>query len=358
MTSNAARGLAERPQETYGQPAAGSYSSIAEEYRALTEGAALLDRSDVGRLEVGGEDALDLLNRLTTNELMDLDVNSAVPTVLTSSKGRIIDLLLVLRLEDHLLVLTAPETRQKVADWIEFYTFTEDVSVRDVTAETTMLSVAGPGAASLLDTMSDTDISAKGRYGSIRTAIARTDTTVVRTDFLELPGYDLITAAGDGERLWRNLLDGGPVTGIRPVGQEALNVVRVERGVPADGGELGEDYNPLEARLLDHVSFTKGCYVGQEVVTRLNTYKKVQKFLMGLRWRADEPPSAQARLLLEGKQVGVLTSAATSPVDGQGLGLGYVRKAHAEPGTILELELADGTVPAEVVELPDRAQAG
>ena len=358
MTTHAARELAETPQETYGQPLPGSYSSTAEECRALTEGVAILDRSDVGRLEVGGEDALDLLNRLTTNELMDLDVNSAVPTVLTSSKGRIMDLLLVLRLEDHLLVLTAPEARQKVVDWIDFYTFTENVSIRDVTAETTMLCVAGPGAASLLDTMSETDISPLERYGALGASVGGSETKAVRTDFLELPGYDLITGADDGERLWRHLLDGGRVAGIRPVGQEALTVVRVEQGVPAYGRELGEDYNPLEARLLDHVSFTKGCYVGQEVVTRLNTYKKVQKFLMGLRWRADDPPSAQARLLLEGKQVGVLTSAATSPVDAEGLGLGYVRKAHAQSGTILELELGAGTVPAEVVDLPGHRDMG
>ena len=358
MTSNAARGLAERPQETYCQPVPGSYSSVAEEYRALTEGVVLLDRSEVGRLEFGGEDALDLLNRLTTNELMDMEVDSAVATVLTSNKGRIMDLLLVLWLEDRLLVLTAPETRQKVADWIDFYTFVEDVSVRDITAETSMLSVAGPGAASLLEATSDADISPIGRYDAVGTSVGGAETTLVRTDFLGLPGYDLITDTVDGERLWRTLLDAGRVAGIRPVGQEALNVVRVERGVPAYGRELGEDYNPLEARLLDHISFTKGCYVGQEVVTRLNTYKKVQKFLVGLRWQADDPPPAQAKLLLEGKQVGVLTSAATPPANGGGMGLGYVRKAHAEPGTLLQLEHPDGTTPARVVELPDRAQAG
>ena len=104
-----------------------------DEYRALTSGVAMMDRSDVGRLIVKGEDSLDLLNRLSTNELATLEIGEGAATVLTTNKGRIVDLLHVQRDEDRLDVFTSPGNQQRVAEWIDFYTFVEDVAVEDVT---------------------------------------------------------------------------------------------------------------------------------------------------------------------------------------------------------------------------------
>ena len=332
----------------------GRYSTVAEEYQALTQGTALLDRSPVGRLSFSGEDAVDLLNRLSTNDLMALEVGKGTPTVLTSNKGRILGLLFVLRLDDRIMVLTAPETRGVVMEWIDFYTFGEDVSVDDLTDETGMLSMAGPHAARFLDDVSGASITSLERYDSVSASIEGEECTIVRTDFASLPGYDLIVSADAGPRLWEGLSTRGQQAGLRPVGVEALEVVRVEQGVPAYGKELSEDYNPLEAGLREYISFTKGCYVGQEVVTRLDTYKKVRKRLVGFQWTpgTDSRPSHGAKLLVDGKQAGVVTSAATSPRLKKGIGLAYVGKAHAEPGTVLSAELDGGQAQVEVVGLP------
>ena len=126
----------------------------------------------------------------------------------------------------------------------------------------------------------------------------------------------------------------------------------MERGIPAFGKELGESYNPLEAGLMPLISFTKGCYIGQEVVARLNTYDKVQKSLVGLRWDGDSAGASGTRLLLDGKQAGVMTTAAMSPRIAGVIGLGYVRKAHATPGSELLLESPDGPTPVRVTTLP------
>ena len=328
------------------------FTALEDEYEALTEGAALIDRSHVGRLRLTGEDALDLLNRLSTNELMDLQPGQGVPTVLTSNKGRILDLLLVLRQRDDLLVMTAPENRQKIAEWIDFYTITEDVVVTDVTEQTAMLSLAGPRAAGLLGQLAAPAISSLGRYESVGASIREVEASVVRSDFVRLPGYDLVVSASEGPHLWRELQSAGSEAGLRPIGMEALETVRMEQGVPAYGTELGEDVNPLEANLLEYISFTKGCYVGQEVVTRLNTYKKVQKSLVGLKWEPDQVPAPQSNLLLDGKRVGTVTSVAKSPGLRRNIGLGYVRQAQAQPGSVLDTESADGLYPVEVVEIP------
>ena len=343
--------------ETHGWPPPSRYSSVAEEYEALHTGVALLDRSYVGRLSFTGEDALDLLNRLSTNDLMGLEVGKGTPTVLTSNKGRILDLIFVLRLADHLLVLTGPENRHNVVEWINLYTFSEDVTIQDITEETAMLSVAGPEAAGLLDMLTGMKVSSLGRHESLHAGIAGLKTSVVRTDFARLPGYDLVVPADDGRRLWNELLEEGETVRPKPVGTEALELVRVEQGVPAYGKELSEDYNPLEANLLEFISFTKGCYIGQEVVARLQTYQKVQKRLVGLMWDSDSTPAVHAELLLDGRRVGVVTSAVRSPLLKKGIGLGYVRNAQAEPGIVLAVESEGHDIAVKVVELPFNSAA-
>ena len=266
--------------ESAGPPA--FYSTVAEEYRALKHGAALLDRSSLGRLSYAGEDALDLVQRLSTNDLLPLRVGDGAATVLTTHKGRIVDLLTVVRRADDLLVITSPESRQAVIDHIDFYTFAEDVTVTDLTEETAMLSVAGPRAARVVDGLADADVAPLARFGSLSVRFGAVEALIVRTDFVGLPAFDVIVSAEHAGGLWRDLLDRGTETELKPVGTAAREAVRVERGVPAFGTEMGESYNPHEADLLEFVSFTKGCYVGQEVVTRLDTYKKVQKRLVGL----------------------------------------------------------------------------
>ena len=127
-----------------------TYGNTSEEYRAARQGAALLDRSAFGRLRISGADGLDLLNRLSTNKVIDLASGEGVSTVLTTNKGRIIDLLPIINLGDELLVITSPQTVQNVVDWIDLYTFGEDIKVRDVTEETALLSIIGPDAGALL----------------------------------------------------------------------------------------------------------------------------------------------------------------------------------------------------------------
>ena len=335
--------------EAYGWHLPSTYSSVAEECEAATGRVGVLDRSYTGRLKLTGSDGLDLLNRLSTNDLEELTTpGQGTYTVLTSNKGRILDLLFVLRLEDHLLVLSGAENRQKVADWIDFYTFTEDVTVRDVTEETAMLAVMGPNAASLLNKLTGVAVSALPRYGSVSAHIGGIEVLVVRTDFARLPGYDIAVSSDQAGRLWTQLLSAG----AEPVGMEALEVVRIEQGVPVYGKELSEDVNPLEANLLEFISFNKGCYVGQEVVARLNTYEKVQKYLVGLSWNPDNTPVLGAGLFLEGKRVGGITSTVKSPRLGKAIGLGYVRKTQARPGIRLTMESADGQISTQVEELP------
>ena len=301
--------------------------TAADEYRALTSGVAVLDRSDVGRLILIGEDALDLLNRLSTNELMTLEVGSGAATVLTTNKGRIVDLLYVHRDEDRLVVLTSPGNQQRVAEWIDFYTFVEDVAVEDVTGETAVRSLTGPDSTEFLDGFTDGQASSLGPFEWMSAQISDVSIEVYRSDFLRTPSFDIVVDAEHKERLSAILAERGAVL----VGASVVEAIRVERGVPAFGKELTEDYNPHEANLVHHVSFSKGCYIGQEVIARLQTYRKVSKYIVGLRWDG-EGPALGSFLVHDGKRMGVVTSVACLPHTGANVGLGYVRKQFADEG--------------------------
>lgn len=341
-------------EEAHGWYLPSTYTSLANEYKVATERVGLLDRSYVGRLKVRGRDGSDLLNRLSTNNLDDLVVSSGMYTVLTSNKGRIIDLLFVLLMDGHLMVLTSPESRQRVIEWIDFYTFSEDVIIDDQTEETPMLALVGPNAASLLDRLTDQDVSSLSRHYSMQTHIVGVDVTIIRTDFANIPGYDLIISAHHAPYIWEELLHKGETEGIQPVGLQTLELVRIENGVPSFGKELGEKFNPLEAGLLEFVSFNKGCYIGQEVVTRLNTYMKVQKHLVGLSWEPTYVPASNTDLFHLGTKVGQITSAATSMRLNKGIGLGYVKGDQAQPGIQLTMLSSVGEISVRVEELPFR----
>lgn len=311
----------------------GAYSTPEDEYRVLNSGAGLVDRSGIGRLVAAGEDALDLLDRLSTNQLAAIEAGNGAPTVLTTNKGRVIDLLHVYRDRDHLIVTTSASNQQRVAEWIEFYTFVEDVTVRDVTDVTVALSIVGPESSHILDGFTNGAASSLMPFEWRTATIDGASVAVYRTDFLGVASFDLVADAEDASRLSTRLLDVGAV----PVGLDAVEVVRIEQGVPAFGKELTEDYNPHEANLVRYISFSKGCYVGQEVITRLHTYKKVQKRLVGLRWDG-EGVSEGTGLICQGKQVGVVTSVARVPGSGAYVGLGYVRREFAKDGMVVSGE--------------------
>ena len=299
-----------------------------EQYRALTSGVAVLDRSDAGRLLLTGDDALDLINRLSTNELATLEVGAGAATVLTTNKGRIVDLLHVHRSEDRLVIFTSPGNQQRVAEWIDFYTFVEDVAVQDVTRETAMLSLTGLDSTKFLDELTDGRASSLATFERLSARISHAAAEVYRSDFLGPPSFDIVIDAEHKDRLLAVLTDNGAT----PAGPDVIEALRVQRGIAAFGKELTEDYNPHEANLVHHVSFSKGCYIGQEVIARLQTYKKVSKFLVGLRWD-DDGPASGSFLTHDGKRMGIITSAARLPHTGANVGLAYVRKQFVDDGT-------------------------
>ena len=291
----------------------------------LSSGAAAFDVSKFGRMRVSGEDAMDLLDRLSTNDLANLRPDAGVGTVLTTNKGRTIDFLRILRRADDALMIASPGTHQRVADWIEFYTFAEDITVEDASAETSHWLIAGGASGAALK---DAGFDA----GGLDDFLSHKDcggATIFRSRVGALPAYEIILPSGGAAN---------PCPAVETLTDDDLNRLRIQAGVPAHPSEINEDRNPLEANLKPYISFNKGCYIGQEVVARLNTYDRVQRFLCRLDLADENALAAPSAPVTDadGEPIGEVTSATA------GTALAYIRKRQYEDGAKVSLSANGG----------------
>jgi folate-binding protein YgfZ len=304
------------------------------QYRQLREECGLLDRSGRGKLLVSGPDAAEYLQGQLTNDVEALEVGDGQYAALLDRKGHMQADMRVLRpAAEEIWIDTEPEAIAAARRHLEMYSIGREVEVADVSGERAILSLIGPRSAEIAGT------APLPEYACEASSLAGTEVLATGTRW----GIDLIVAAGEAGRLRESLLAGGAVE----VSPEAVEILRVESGVPRFGAEMGTATMPAEAGIVeDAVSFTKGCYIGQETVARLHYKGRPNRHLRGLRLSAPAEPGAA--LLLGEKEVGRLGGATVSPALGP-LGLAILRR-EAEPGT--ELAVGEDGVTARVVDLP------
>jgi folate-binding protein YgfZ len=297
------------------------------EYQALSKSAAILNFANSGILKFYGNDSLDLLNRLSTNNLDDLQVNQGVKTVITSNKGKFLDILKVFRFEDSLVVFTSLNNEINVMKHIDFFTFSEDVVVEKVTEKKCLYKISGPRSNDLINKLFSKLFGAISPYNVIEASIENHKIKIIRTDFMRRLGYEIIGNIEAREVLDSKLSKIVENSAFEFANPGAIETFRILNGIPAFGKELTNKYNPLEANLINSISFNKGCYVGQEVIARLDTYNKVQNTLCSIEFQSsqnfEETPS---NLYFEEKQFGVLTSISKAPKNESYVGIGYISK--------------------------------
>jgi len=334
-------------EEHHGWRVPALYSDPATEYVAGKEVVAVHDSSYVGRLKATGPDALDLLNRLSTNQVLSLEPGQGAPTILTTDRGRILDLIGVVNFGEYVLLLTSPGEQQRVIDWLDKYTIMEDMTVADLTPDTAMLTVLGPNSTVRLEQLLNEDLANLPPYHTRPVTLAGESISVINRPLAEIPAFELLLSPDSAAVVWPALVEAS----ITPMGLRAYQALRVERAIPSHGREMGDAYNPLEAGLIGSIDFRKGCYIGQEVIARLDTYRKVQRHLVVLHFPEDAQVAEGDSLEYEGQSMGKVTSVTRVPTSGQLIGLGYVRTASANVGTRLNL-VAPASGEAEIAQLP------
>lgn len=327
-------------------------SSLAEQYWVLASHVGLVDRSWLTKLRLLGKDSVDLLQRLSTNDLKVFLPGSCAQTVLTTEKGRVIDFVTLYRLSQSDVILICHAPRERVFNWIEKFIIMEDVNLSDMTEAYSVFSLFGPGVEKVLATVGLNHSEFGVSNSAVEVKVGELELVVGGAEAMAESSANILVPVDDADSIWRKLFDEGPPAGLRALGNDALEIHRVERGFPVHGRELTEDVNPLEAGLERFVSFTKGCYIGQEVIARLDTYKRLQKRLVGLRFANNCTVRQGARVTVQGNDVGWVTSAAQSLRINRTIALAYVGSAWAVPGKSVEIQTESGMQEAQVVQLP------
>ena len=323
----------------------------AAEYAAAKHAVGLMDRSTLGRIELNGADRLEFLHRMSTNDIRALKPDAGLQTVLTTPEAKIIELLTVYAKQASLLCVTSPQNGAKVLSWLKRNIFFRDkVKPVDVSQLTVQLSLFGPRAGEMLRMLSGQDLDGVPGYHTRTLSLDGRSVLAGRLPGAAGGGFDLIADAADGDALWDVLLAAGKEFGLLPLGTQAYDALRIEAGQPLYGSELSEEVNPLEAGLKHAISFAKGCYTGQEVIARLDTYQKLKQTLVRLRL-SDLPEGALPLPLQVGEtEIGRLTSAARLP-GSEVTGLGYVRMKAYHPGSHAVVNAGGQSIDATLVPL-------
>ena len=334
-----------------------SFELIETEVDSLYDGVGLRDISHYGILELKGNDSLDFLHRITTNSIKDLPKEGIANTIFTSEKGRILDFTTVINFEDYQLLFGSPENQAMVYSWIEKYIIADDVKVADVNGKYTVLELIGPQADSFVTLI----------CGNIVNAIKPNSFKVINADgmiFFLLKILDrnekirfwLIANIENGQQLVKYMIENKGIFNFSLIGEDAYNIYRIEHGIPSAPNEINSDYNPHEVRLLNAVDFNKGCYIGQEVIARLDTYDKVQKYLSGVIFSNLISENEKFILFDEaGNDAGIVTSTCHSLKLKSYIGLAFIRRDYMQEETVLKAKSESGnTTGISVKTLPFR----
>jgi len=309
--------------------------------QSARQGVVVCDRSHWGRIQFSGADRKTFLHNQTTNDFNRLQPGGGCDTLFVTSTARTIDLATAYVLDDTILVVVSPNRREYLMKWCDRYIFFGDkVALKDITHETAMFSLIGPESRTLLARLG-VELPPDLPYASHRLeTIADQEVRVAAGSGLALDGYTLILSPEGAASVWLALVKVGAV----PMGDRAWEHLRIEQGRPAPDQELTEDYNAVEASLWQAISINKGCYIGQETIARLDTYKGVKQQIWGIRLTTPAEPGSSIKLGEE--KIGILTSL-TNTESGP-FGLGYVRTKASQEG--LKVQVGEST--GELVEVP------
>jgi tRNA-modifying protein YgfZ len=328
------------------------YGDIAGEYAALRGGAMLVDRSARGRMRVRGAKAAELITGLVTHDVQALTPGHGLYAAGLSPKGKIIADVRILALEDHLLIDSPPRAYAGWQGMVKKYVNPRLAPHDDVSEEIRDIGVFGHGARRAVSNVAAVGMEALAAlppYGHLTAEIGERSVVVARVPDLELEGYELFVDAEAFGPLWQRFI----AAGASPAGLLAWETARIEAGRPEWGIDMDDTTIPQEANFdeLHAISYTKGCYVGQEVVARVHFRGHVNKHLRGLLCGQGEPPPQKAVLIDDaGRQVGDVRSSALSPRLGA-IALAMIRRG-VQPGSTLRVQWDDGEAQADVSDLP------
>jgi folate-binding protein YgfZ len=322
------------------------------EYWFAHKSVALIDKNYRAYLSFTGPDRVRYLNAILTNNVKDLPPSHGNVSLLLNPQGRILAEIETYALPDSLFCVSYAMIREQLIQTLDKYIIMDDVALADDTQRFATLALEGPTAASIVSELTGVDLNSLTDLARHDARVGTIPCAVIRRTPGKFIGAEFLVERADLETLWHVLQEKTKIAGGGPVGYSALSALRLEQGIPWFSYDFSEKQIPHEAALENsHISYTKGCYTGQEIVERVRSRGQVNRRRVGLRFSGAALPSPGDVLTSDGKEAGNVTRAAFSPALSSAIGMGYVRKENNSPGNTLEC--AGGT--ATVTNFPEHA---
>ncbi|NBP63382.1 MAG: hypothetical protein EBU66_01670 [Bacteroidetes bacterium] len=296
-----------------------------------------------GIIKVKGHEVVDLVHRLSTNNCLQISDKLGKQTILTNEKGRILDIITLLQHKDHYLLLTTRDNEEVVIKWLKKYIIMEDITFSIITDEVDMITVHGSRSMDCISQL----LHNQELHVPIHSLLSSTENPTriaIRCMPIHEMQFLIIDSKGNG------LIDIFTSSDIILFDKERFEIERILSGMGIYGNELYDAYNPLEAGLLHLIDFKKGCYIGQEVIARLDSYNKVQKRIMG--FVSEHSIPLQSSLLHDNTEIGIVTSSHQLP--NGSIGLAYIRNEYAFPDSTVLTIINQQQIPCTILSLPMR----
>jgi len=326
------------------------FGDAAAEYHFLRKSVGLIDKNYRAYLSFTGPDRVRYLNAILTNNIKGLPLGQGIVSLLLNPQGHILAEIETHAFADKLLCVSYSMIRERLIEWLDKYIIMDDATLTDETECLGTLALEGPKASAVVQELSGVDLSRCADLFSQDGTVASIPCRIVKRSPGGIAGAEFVVERGKLQELWHALLEAVRGHGGGPAGYTAMSAIRLAQGIPWFGYDFGEKQIPHEAGLQDsHISYTKGCYTGQEIVERVRSRGQVNRVRVGLLFSGDAVPEAGSALTVDGKDVGYVTRAAKLPDPPRVIGMGYVRKEATSPER--KLQWLNGT--ATVVRFPD-----
>lgn len=312
-------------------------SELEVEINTLYNSVGMRDISHYGFIELRGNDVLDFLDRISTNSVKNIIKGETTKTIFCTEKGRIIDSAVIVNLDEYQIIITSQEHHEKMMIWLQKYVISDDVKLTNINGKYTLLEVLGPQADSFMTLIN----------GNIVNSIPPNTIKIMNNEgiiFFLMKHFDangrliywILADPNYAQKLIRFMLENKGPFDFNLIGEEAFNYYRIESGIPVSPNEINDLTNPQELGLMNLVNSSKGCYIGQEVIARLETYGKVQKQLCGFIFNQNFLENEQLTVFDQSNnEAGNVTSSVFSKKLNKYIGLGFVKRKYFEDGTTL-----------------------
>ena len=329
-----------------------SYKGVIHEHKLVREGVGVFDVSHMGEFLVSGPQALDLLQKVTTNDVSKLNIGQAQYSCMPNTQGGIVDDLLVYRIkEDTYLLVVNASNIEKDFEWISKQN-TDGVDLRNISEGYSLLAIQGPKSVEAMQSLTSIDLSAIKYYHFEVADFAGIEHVIISaTGYTGSGGFEIYCKNNEVEQIWEAVLKAGADYGIEPIGLAARDTLRLEMGYCLYGNDIDDTTSPIEAGLSWITKFNKEFINHAEL--KIQKENGTDKKLVGFELLERGIPRKDYEIVsAEGEIIGNITSGTMSPSLNKAIGMGYVKTAHCKVGTEIFIQIRKKRIPAVVVKMP------